>query len=95
MWHAVSGHLRCGGTLTGTRGHHRCVSKQIQVLELTAETDAVIMRLHCPFANKYKKTQIITRTYHMFYLRAQAMAEEKFKLCVNAYNSLCSVLKAA
>jgi hypothetical protein len=31
----------------------------------------------------------------MFYLRAQAMAEEKFKLCVNAYNSLCSVLKAA
>lgn len=26
---------------------------------------------------------------------SQAMAEEKFKLCVNAYNSLCSVLKAA
>ncbi|KAK3141071.1 hypothetical protein QOZ80_4BG0329230 [Eleusine coracana subsp. coracana] len=26
---------------------------------------------------------------------SQAVAEEKFKLCVNAYNSLCSVLKAA
>ncbi|XP_072971117.1 uncharacterized protein [Typha angustifolia] len=25
---------------------------------------------------------------------SQAMAEEKFKLCVNAYNSLCSVLKS-
>ncbi|OAY78499.1 hypothetical protein ACMD2_15781 [Ananas comosus] len=25
---------------------------------------------------------------------SQAIAEEKFKLCVNAYNSLCSVLKA-
>nr|CAD1838731.1 unnamed protein product [Ananas comosus var. bracteatus] len=25
---------------------------------------------------------------------SQAVAEEKFKLCVNAYNSLCSVLKA-
>ncbi|KAM3299188.1 hypothetical protein ACQJBY_040592 [Aegilops geniculata] len=26
---------------------------------------------------------------------SQAVAEEKFKLCVNAYNSLCTVLKAA
>ncbi|XP_038987719.1 uncharacterized protein LOC103699931 isoform X2 [Phoenix dactylifera] len=26
---------------------------------------------------------------------SQAMAEEKFKLCVNAYNSLCNALKAA
>lgn len=26
---------------------------------------------------------------------SQAVAEEKFKLCVNAYNSLCNVLKAA
>ncbi|CAL5029137.1 unnamed protein product [Urochloa decumbens] len=26
---------------------------------------------------------------------SQAVAEEKFKLCVNAYNSLCSVVKAA
>ncbi|VAH54816.1 unnamed protein product [Triticum turgidum subsp. durum] len=26
---------------------------------------------------------------------SQAVAEEKFKLCVNAYNSLCAVLKAA
>nr|CAB3486262.1 unnamed protein product [Digitaria exilis] len=26
---------------------------------------------------------------------SQAVAEEKFKLCVNAYNSLCSILKAA
>jgi hypothetical protein len=25
----------------------------------------------------------------------QAVAEEKFKVCVNAYNSLCTVLKAA
>ena len=31
----------------------------------------------------------------MFTLCAQAVAEEKFKLCVNAYNSLCSILKAA
>ena len=30
----------------------------------------------------------------MFTLCAQAVAEEKFKLCVNACNSLCSVLKA-
>jgi len=31
----------------------------------------------------------------MFTLCAQAVAEEKFKLCMNAYNSLCSVLKSA
>ena len=31
----------------------------------------------------------------MFTLCAQAMAEEKFKLCMNAYNSLSSLLSAA